>query len=72
MAAATAGAVLVRLEAVELAQAEAPGPATHAVPVGVDAGAEVAVAEALGVEERHGDTGGERISDWLVGWREAW
>ena len=53
------------LEAVELAQAEAPGAAVHAVPVGVEAGAEVAVAEALGVEEWHGETtdGGWGIRD---------
>lgn len=41
------------LEAVEAAEGEAPGPAADAVPVCVDAGAEVLAAEALVVDERH-------------------
>lgn len=40
-------------EAVEAADAHAPGTTVDAVPVCVDGGAEVAAADGLGVEERH-------------------
>ena len=42
------------LEAAEAAEGESPGSSLDAVPVDVDAGAEVARADALVVEETHG------------------
>ena len=50
---ATAHTAPVLLEAVEAAEGEAPGPAADAVPVCVDAGAEVLSAEGFLVDERH-------------------
>jgi len=44
---------LVALEAVELAEAEAPRSSVNPVAIGVDAATEVAAADALGIEERH-------------------
>lgn len=65
---AAADVASVLLEAVEAAEGEAPGTAAHAVPVCVDARAEVLAAEAFVVNEGHFVCGLGSFSFWLVGW----
>lgn len=69
---AAADVASVLLEAVEAAEGEAPGTAAHAVPVCVDAGAEVLAAERFVVDEGHLVCGLRFCFCWLGGLGGVW